>query len=91
MVKLIGLLLIIWLVIGAVAAVRRHYYSGSTTDCAKDSATAVMIVAGPLNYVGCESQRPLQVAAAQQLMSSPTMSEEIASDVCVLREAARRV
>jgi hypothetical protein len=52
MFKLIGLLLIIWLVIGAVAAGQRHYYSGSSTNCAKDSTTAVTIVAGALNYFG---------------------------------------
>lgn len=52
MFKLIGLLLIIWLAIGALAAGQRHYYSGSTTNCAKDSTTAVTILAGPLNYFG---------------------------------------
>ena len=38
--------------IGALAAGQRHYYSGSTTNCAKDSTTAVTILAGPLNYFG---------------------------------------
>jgi hypothetical protein len=52
MFRLIGLLLIIWLVIGGIAAGQRHYYSGSATNCAKDSTTAVTIVAGALNYVG---------------------------------------
>jgi hypothetical protein len=52
MFKLIGLLLIIWLVIGAVAANQRHYFSGSNTNCAKNSTTAVTIIAGPLNYFG---------------------------------------
>jgi hypothetical protein len=52
MLKLLGLLLIIWLVIGAAAAGQRHYFSASATNCAKDSTTAVTIVAGALNYVG---------------------------------------
>jgi hypothetical protein len=52
MFKLIGLVLVIWLVIGAAAAGQRHYYSGSATNCAKDSTTAVTVAAGPLNYVG---------------------------------------
>jgi hypothetical protein len=52
MFRLIGFLLIIWLVIGAIAAGQRHYYSGSATNCAKNSTTAVTILAGPLNYVG---------------------------------------
>jgi hypothetical protein len=52
MFKLIGLLLVVWLIIGAAAAGQRHYYSGSATNCAKDSTTAVTIVAGVLNYIG---------------------------------------
>jgi hypothetical protein len=45
-------LLVIWLVIGAIAAGQRHYYSGSGENCAKAGTTAVTILAGPLNYVG---------------------------------------
>jgi hypothetical protein len=52
MFRLGTLVLIVWLVIGAIAAGQRHYYSGSASNCAKDSTTAVTIVAGPLNYVG---------------------------------------
>lgn len=43
---------VIWLVIGAVAAGQRHYYSGKSQTCAKTSTIAVTIIAGPLNYVG---------------------------------------
>ena len=46
------LLLIIWLIIGAVAAGQRHYFASSGTNCAKASTIAVTIAAGPLNYVG---------------------------------------
>jgi len=52
MFRLLGVLVIVWLVIGALAAGQRHYYSGKATNCAKDGTTAVTIVAGPLNYVG---------------------------------------
>ena len=45
-------LLVIWLVIGAIAAGQRHYYSGGHKNCAKDSDTVITILAGPLNYVG---------------------------------------
>jgi hypothetical protein len=51
-IKLIGLLAILWLAIGAAAAGQRHYYSGSQTNCAHAGTTAVTIIAGPLNYVG---------------------------------------
>lgn len=50
--RLISLLVVIWLAIGALAAGQRHYYSGSATNCAKDGTIVVTILAGPLNYLG---------------------------------------
>jgi membrane protein YdbS with pleckstrin-like domain len=47
-----SVLLIIWLIIGAVAAGQRHYYNSSDTNCAKTGTIIVTILAGPLNYVG---------------------------------------
>jgi hypothetical protein len=44
--------LIVWLIIGAIAAGQRHYYNGSDTNCAKAGTIAVTIIAGPLNYIG---------------------------------------
>jgi hypothetical protein len=46
------LLLVIWLIIGGVAASQRHYFSTNSADCASTSTLLVTIVAGPLNYVG---------------------------------------
>lgn len=48
----IPLILIIWLVIGAIAAGQRGYYDGSDENCASIGTTLVTIIAGPLNYVG---------------------------------------
>jgi hypothetical protein len=45
-------LLVIWLLIGVVAANQRDYFNGSDTNCAKLGTIAVTVVAGPLNYVG---------------------------------------
>jgi len=50
--RLIGLLLVLWLAIGLLAAWQRNYFSGSDTNCAKVSTTIVTILAGPLNYAG---------------------------------------
>jgi len=47
-----GVIVLIWLIIGAIAAGQRGYYNSSTTSCAKASTIAVTIVAGPLNYLG---------------------------------------
>ncbi len=44
--------LLLWLIIGAVAAGQRGYYNSSRANCAKAGTVAVTIVAGPLNYVG---------------------------------------
>jgi len=59
-----SVLLVVWLIIGAVAAGQRHYYSGSATNCAKAGTIAVTIIAGPLNYIGvnpkisCKTPQP---------------------------------
>jgi hypothetical protein len=50
--RLVSLLVLVWLVIGAIAAGQRGYYSGSDTTCATFGTIAITIVAGPLNYVG---------------------------------------
>jgi hypothetical protein len=48
-----SILLVVWLVIGLVAAIQRGYLQGDDeVDCATASTIAVTIVAGPLNYVG---------------------------------------
>lgn len=49
---LFSTLLIVWLVIGAIAGGQRHYYSGSSTNCAKAGTIAVTVISGPLNYLG---------------------------------------
>ena len=52
MTRLISLLLIIWLVIGAFAAYERDYFANDDTNCAEAGNIALTIVAGPLNYAG---------------------------------------
>jgi hypothetical protein len=47
-----SVLLVIWLIIGAIAAGQRGYYSGSVGSCTKAGTIAVTILAGPLNYMG---------------------------------------
>ena len=50
--RLGSLLLLVWLVIGGVAAGQRGYFSGDDASCAGLGTTAVTVVAGPLNYIG---------------------------------------
>ena len=49
---IVGIVVVLWLVIGAIAAGQRHYYSGGKTNCAGVGTVMVTILAGPLNYVG---------------------------------------
>lgn len=51
--KVINFLVLVWLVVGVVAAVQRDYIPPSKrADCAKFGTIAVTVVAGPLNYAG---------------------------------------
>ncbi len=61
-----GVIILIWLLIGAIAGGQRGYYDGSEANCAKAGTIAVTVLAGPLNYVGanpkinCEVPQPSQ-------------------------------
>ncbi len=62
----IGTIVVVaWLVIGALAATQRGYFAGEDASCAKVSTITVTVVAGPLNYVGlnpkikdCQAPKP---------------------------------
>lgn len=45
-------LLVVWFVIGALAAYQRHYFEHNNDSCAATGTVLVTVLAGPLNYVG---------------------------------------
>lgn len=47
-----SLLVVIWLVIGGLAAFQRDYFAGDDASCAKAGTVIVTVLAGPLNYLG---------------------------------------
>ena len=50
---LLGLVVVLWLVIGAVAAFQRGYFGDDReVSCKTFGDTALTVVAGPLNYMG---------------------------------------
>ena len=49
--RLIGILLVLWLIIGAFAAFQRGYFDDADTNCSETSDIALNVVAGPLNYL----------------------------------------
>jgi membrane protein YdbS with pleckstrin-like domain len=61
-----AVIVVIWLLIGAVAAGQRGYFGGSDSSCAKAGTVVVTILAGPLNYLGanpkvqCDLPEPSQ-------------------------------
>jgi hypothetical protein len=46
------LVLIIWLIIGAIAAGQRGYFNGTVGSCTSAGTDVATILAGPLNYMG---------------------------------------
>lgn len=61
-----GVIVVIWLLIGVIAAAQRGYFSGSQDNCAKAGTTIVTIVSGPLNYVGVNPKINCQVPQPSQ-------------------------
>jgi hypothetical protein len=60
-----SLLVLLWLIIGVVAAVQRDYFSGSDANCAKLGTIAATVVAGPLNYAGANPKIKCDVDVPQ--------------------------
>jgi hypothetical protein len=56
--------LVVWLVIGAIAAGQRGYFGDSNPNCSKVGRSLLTVVAGPLNYAGvnpktnCKAPQP---------------------------------
>jgi membrane protein YdbS with pleckstrin-like domain len=59
--SIIAVVIVVWLVIGAIAAGQRHYYTNADASCAHAGTVAVTIVAGPLNYMGANPKVSCQV------------------------------
>ena len=50
---LIGLLVVVWLIFGVVAAAQRGYFGDDRdVNCKTASDTVLTVLAGPLNYLG---------------------------------------
>jgi hypothetical protein len=49
---ILGVLVLVWLVIGVVAVWQRGYFSNRDANCASLGTIALTVVVGPLNYAG---------------------------------------
>ena len=50
--RFVGVLVVVWLIVDAVAAYQRGYFTNAAQNCASAGTIAVTVIAGPLNYVG---------------------------------------
>ena len=64
--RIISTLVLIWVIVGVVAAFQRGYFSTDDDDCSDVGTIVVTVAAGPLNYFGanpkveCEAPQPSQ-------------------------------
>jgi hypothetical protein len=47
-----AVVVVIWLIIGAIAAGQRGYFNNDESNCAEAGSTILTIISGPLNYMG---------------------------------------
>jgi hypothetical protein len=47
-----AVVVVIWLIIGAIAAGQRGYFNNDASNCAEAGSTILTIISGPLNYMG---------------------------------------
>jgi hypothetical protein len=50
--ELLGVVVLVWLLIGVLAAWQRDYFKGGDISCATAGNIAVTVIVGPLNYAG---------------------------------------
>lgn len=50
--RYLTLLVLIWLIVGAIATGQRGYFTHASQNCASAGTIALTVIAGPLNYLG---------------------------------------
>ncbi|MET0901089.1 MAG: hypothetical protein ABWY45_24510 [Mycobacterium sp.] len=50
--RVLGVIVLVWLLIGVFATFQRGYFESGETNCATAGSIALTVVAGPLNYAG---------------------------------------
>ena len=62
--RFLSAVVVIWLIIGVIAAAQRDYFESDTVSCGRAGTIALTIVTGPVNYIGanpkvdCEAPEP---------------------------------
>ncbi|UQX11157.1 hypothetical protein [Candidatus Mycobacterium methanotrophicum] len=65
----VSAIVLVWLLIGVLAAWQRDYFQSGDTSCATAGTIALTVIAGPLNYAGvnprvhCDLPQPSSMPA----------------------------
>jgi hypothetical protein len=62
---ILGVIVLVWLLIGVVAAYQRDYFKTGDANCATAARVALTVVAGPLNYLGVNPKPDCNVNVPQ--------------------------
>jgi hypothetical protein len=63
---ILGVIVLVWLLIGVFAAYQRNYFEGGPANCATAANIALTVVAGPLNYAGVNPKANCEVPNVPQ-------------------------
>ncbi|MFZ0833122.1 MAG: hypothetical protein WAM92_08585 [Mycobacterium sp.] len=70
---IIGAIVVIWLIVGAIASFQRDYFKDDPANCATAATIALTVLAGPLNYFGVNPKVNCDVQVPQPSASGPTI------------------
>jgi hypothetical protein len=77
---ILGGIVLVWLLVGVLAAWQRDYFKGEVTSCASAGTVAVTVIAGPLNYMGvnpkvkdCHAPNLPQPSSMHSIAQIPSM------------------
>ena len=62
---IIGVIVLVWLLIGFIAAFQRDYFKTGDANCATALNVALTVLAGPLNYAGVNPKAQCDVEVPQ--------------------------
>ncbi|MFC8047241.1 hypothetical protein [Nocardia sp. NPDC057353] len=63
--SLLGVIVLVWLLIGVIAGAQRNYYDSAPQNCASTGTIALTIIAGPLNYLGANPKADCDIDVPQ--------------------------
>lgn len=62
---LLGVIVLVWLLIGTFAAYQRDYFTAGDANCGTAARIALTVLAGPLNYFGVNPKADCNVNVPQ--------------------------